>query len=37
MRTPRLPEIPAERPFQLPPRYIRYIEELESQAPQEAE
>lgn len=37
MRTPRLPEIPAERPFELPPRYIRYIEEIESQIPQEAE
>lgn len=35
MRTPRLPEIPAERLFDLPPRYIRYIEEI--QALQEAE
>lgn len=26
VRTPRLPPIPKERPFELPPRYLRYLE-----------
>lgn len=26
VRTPRLPPIPEERPFELPPRYLRYLE-----------
>lgn len=29
IRVPRLEPIPEERPFELPPRYIRYIEEQE--------
>lgn len=28
IRIPRLPAIPEERPFELPPRYVRYISEL---------
>lgn len=28
IRTPRLPAIPEERPFELPPRYVRYLSEL---------
>jgi lipopolysaccharide export system protein LptA len=31
IQTPRLPEIPGERPFELPPRYIRYLENLEQE------
>lgn len=30
IRTPRLPEIQAERPFELPPRYVKYLEKLKS-------
>lgn len=26
VQTPRLPEIPKERPFELPPRYLKYLE-----------
>lgn len=29
IRSPRLPEIPEERPFELPPRYVRFMEEME--------
>jgi lipopolysaccharide export system protein LptA len=29
IQVPRLPEIPDERPFELPPRYVRYLESLE--------
>jgi lipopolysaccharide export system protein LptA len=28
IRVPRLPAIPEERPFELPPRYVRYVSEL---------
>ncbi len=31
LRSPRLPPVPAERPFELPPRYIQYIESLLNQ------
>ncbi len=27
-RIPRLPEIPAERPFEMPPRFLRYLESV---------
>ncbi len=29
VQTPRLPPIPKERPFELPPRYLRYLENQE--------
>lgn len=29
IRSPRLPPIPLERPFDLPPRYVKYLESLE--------
>lgn len=28
VRQPRFPEIPEERPFELPPRYVRYVESI---------
>jgi len=31
IQTPRLPAIPEERPFELPPRYVRYLESLSNQ------
>lgn len=30
VQTPRLPPIPEERPFELPPRYLRYLENHEA-------
>lgn len=31
IQIPRLPAIPEERPFELPPRYVRYLESLNNQ------
>ncbi|MGF1669798.1 MAG: OstA-like protein [Balneolaceae bacterium] len=33
IREPRLPQIPAERPFDMPPRYLMYLEEFQSGPP----